>query len=93
MNKAEQGQSFLDMVLQMTGSIDNAVEMAVANGVQLTEIISAGQVLSGTPITDSAAAGYWNQTRKPATALPLLVMDEQNEFFPGLPGMLPLMLA
>lgn len=93
MNRAEQGQSFLDMVLQMTGSIDNAVEMAVANGLQLTDTVSTGQILKGTPLTDSKTAGHWNRNRKPATAWPLLVMDEQNEFFPGLPGMLPLMLA
>lgn len=93
MTKPAQGQSFLDMVLQMTGSIDNAVEMAVVNGMQLTDTVATGQTLRGTAITDVATAGHWNRNRKPATAWPLLVMDEQNEFFPGLPGMLPLMLA
>lgn len=93
MNRVDQGQSFLDMVLQMTGSIDNAVDMAIANGVQLTDTMATGQVLNGTPVTDSDTAGQWNRNRKPATAWPLLVIDEQNEFFPGLPGMLPLMLG
>jgi hypothetical protein len=36
-SKVYQGQSFLDKVIEMTGSVDNAFGMAIENNVSITD--------------------------------------------------------
>lgn len=80
MNKVRQGQSFLDMVLQSTGSIDNAILMAVANNMSLTSELIIGQELKQTPITDQKMVGFFTPVQKrPATAWNLHDFDPKPE--------------
>lgn len=58
MSKVQQGQSFIDKTLELTGNIESLLEMAILNNVSITndiaindEIIGSGVVKSG--IVDS----------------------------------------
>lgn len=69
MNEVRQGQSFLDMALQMTGSIDNAVALAVLNGRSLTDDLSVGQVLKEMPGGKQKVIDFFTpENNRPATA-------------------------
>lgn len=68
MNEVRQGQSFLDMALQMTGSIDNAVALAVLNGRSLTDDLSVGQVLKEMPGGKQKVIDFFTpENNRPAT--------------------------
>lgn len=70
MNEVRQGQSFLDMALQMTGSIDNAVALAVLNGRSLTDDLSVGQVLKEMPGGKQKVIDFFTPaSSRPATDL------------------------
>lgn len=68
MNKVQQGQSFLDIVMQLTGSIDNAIEMALINNVSITDNIAIGTELTAVSTTNKSVAEYM-QNNNPATAI------------------------
>ena len=42
---AKQGQSFIDLVLQSTGNMENIVAMAIANDVSITDVPNIGDTL------------------------------------------------
>lgn len=63
----EQGQSFWDMVIQGTGDIDNAFEMALLNGVSVTDVFPIGYNLKATNATKKSIVSLWNANHKPAT--------------------------
>lgn len=65
----QQGQSFLDKVLEATGSIDNCFEMAVLNNMSITDELIRGSVLQASPVTNRRAVAEWNKNNLPATAL------------------------
>jgi len=67
--KAKQGQSFLDLVIQGTGSIENAFIMALANGVSITQNLNIGDELKPTQITNASVVNGFNENNIPATAL------------------------
>lgn len=67
--KVERGQSFLDIVLQGTGSIENALEMAIANGVSPTDDIVINQEIKATAVTKRSIQSIWGEKNKPASAL------------------------
>lgn len=68
MNEVRQGQSFLDMVIQMTGSIDNAVALAVLNGRSLTDGLSIGQALKEMPGGNQKVIDFFTpENNRPAT--------------------------
>lgn len=66
---AKQGQSFLDKVIQLTGSCENALEMAILNEVSITDALNIGQALKPSRITNKIVAGFFNPVNEPATAL------------------------
>lgn len=68
MNKVQQGQSFIDMVYQQTGSIDEVVAMALKNGKSITNEVSIGESISPTKITNMEVFSLF-QNRNPATAI------------------------
>ena len=43
MNKAQQGQSFIDMIFQGTGGFEGIVEAAVLNDKSITDDIEIGE--------------------------------------------------
>lgn len=77
MNKAQQGQSFIDMVYQETGSFEGIVEAAVLSGKSITEDIEIGEIILTEKVVNSSMKNIL-QKRKPATAIRQeLSTDEQ----------------
>lgn len=68
MNKAQQGQSFIDMVYQETGSFEGIVEAAVLSGKSITEDIEIGEIVLTEKVVNSSMKNIL-QKRKPATAI------------------------
>ncbi len=68
MNKAQQGQSFLDMVVQLTGNIDNALDMALKNNVSITDNIAIGAEFTAVSTTNKSVVEYM-ENNNPATAI------------------------
>jgi len=66
--KVKQGQSFLDMVVQGTGGIENAFEMSLANERSITDDVVIGEELMPTAVTDKVMQRLLRQTQ-PATAV------------------------
>lgn len=64
-----QGQSFLDKVLETTGSIDNAFEMSIVNGICITDDVVIGEELKATSVTVKAAVSIFNEKMRPSTGL------------------------
>lgn len=72
--KALVNQTWLDLAIQHLGSVDKAYELALANGVSLTDDTTPGTKLTG--ISDGWGSGnktvfnyYSNKNLKPASAL------------------------
>lgn len=91
MNEINQGQNFLDMVLQLTGSCDNAIAMAVLNGCSITDDFEINQKLTSVEVSNDKVVEMWNEVKKPATGTFLIL--NKIEMIPGFPGMLPIMLS
>ena len=66
--KVKQGQSFLDMVVQGTGSIENAFEMSIANERSITDELAIGEEIAATSITNKIIQKLLSQN-EPATAI------------------------
>lgn len=66
-----QGQNLLDVAVQTTGNADNALLIALRNGISLTDDLTAGQSIdtdAGT--TDANTLNYYKQRNiHPATAM------------------------
>lgn len=92
MNKSHQAQSVLDMALQLTGSCDNVVEFALINNLSIDDDVAIETTFKSNEILDEDVQEYWTEWRKPATGYPLIITEPITDFFPGLPGMLPMML-
>ena len=76
-----QGQSFFDKVIETTGNIENAFQMAVLNGISLTEDLPIGMELKISEVTNKRIVGLFNEYNRPATAITnqnheLIVPDE-----------------
>ncbi|MWB92995.1 hypothetical protein GON26_01350 [Flavobacterium sp. GA093] len=67
--KAKQGQSFCDLVIQGTGNIENAVEMAILNNLSITDNLSIDQVLMPAGKENKSILEIWSEYNLPATAL------------------------
>lgn len=73
MIEVKQGQSFLDIVLQSTGNIENALQCAILNGGSITEELSAGRLIE--PLLAPAKPNnevikfFSPADQKPATAI------------------------
>jgi len=66
--EAKQGQSFLDLVLQGTGALENAFAMSLANGKSITDDVVIGEEVTPTAVTDKVMQRLLSQTQ-PATAV------------------------
>jgi hypothetical protein len=71
-----QGQSFLDKVLETTGSVENAFEMSILNGVSVTDDVVIGQELKASAVTLKAVVSKFNDKKCPATAITMEQMQE-----------------
>ena len=78
MNKKKQGQSFLDLVVQQSGSFEEIINAAVLNDMSLTEHLSIGTQVKNKNIKDPDNVNILNQSL-PATALRGDVDDLTNE--------------
>lgn len=74
--KVYQGQSFLDKVLETTGSIDNAFAMAILNGMSITDDVVVGQELKATGATLKSVVSIFNNKKRPATAITMEQLQE-----------------
>lgn len=68
MSKVLQGQSFINKVLELTGSIENAMDMAVLNNVSITDNVTIGKEFITTPTTDQTVVNYFLE-KKPANGI------------------------
>lgn len=68
-NIVKQGQSFLDKVTQLTGSIENALKESILNNVGITDDIPIGTEVKIIKVTNKQVAGYFNTFNEPATAI------------------------
>ena len=71
-----QGQSFLDKVLETTGSVDNAFAMAILNGTSITDDVVIGQELKATAVTLKSVVSIFNEKKRPATAITMEQLQE-----------------
>lgn len=78
--KVYQGQNFIDKVLETTGSTENAFEMAILNGVSLTDSVAIGQELLPGNITRKGVVKIFNNKNRPASAITdPAEADEEND--------------
>lgn len=67
--KVLEGQSFLDKVIESTGSITNSFDMLLLNeGVSISDDLSTGQDLSVSKITNELVVNHLSE-KKPATSI------------------------
>jgi len=64
-----QGQSFLDKVLETTGSIESAFAMSLLNGISLTDDIEIGDKLKPGSIINQTVVEKFNEFSRSATAM------------------------
>lgn len=75
MNKKQQGQSFLDMVIQQSGSFEEIINAAVYNNASLTEKIKIGTQVNNQRVIDKDNVIMFNQQQQPATELKTSLED------------------
>jgi len=68
-DKVYQGQNFIDKVLETTGSTENAFEMALLNGMSLTDSVAIGQELQPSAVTRKGMVKLFDARNRPASAL------------------------
>lgn len=83
------GQSFLNKVVECTGDIANAVEMAILNRINITDDIIPGSEVIPSAITNKSVVAFFNEFNRPATNISqALEIDEyglpEGEFPIGL---------
>lgn len=67
-DKIKQGQCFLDMVIELSGSVDNAIEMAMLNNVSITDRLKINDVVVCNNITNKRVVQLF-KNKNTATAL------------------------
>lgn len=72
----KQGQSFVDKVIQNTGSLENTLEMALLNGKSITDDLEIGEELKASSVTNKRVVAFFNTTNEPATMISNLQKDE-----------------
>lgn len=76
--KAEQGQNFLDLVCQLTGSYEAVLEMAILNNRSITQPLQINDTIQGTAVRQPDIALLLSN-RKPATAIKQIQYDVSEE--------------
>lgn len=67
-NKTQQGQNFIDMVCQLTGSYEEILAMAILNNRGITTPLAIGEEIKGTQIRNQDLVNLFRK-KQPATAL------------------------
>lgn len=75
MNKVQQGQSFIDMICQTTGSYDGALEMAILNNTSITDDVKIGEQIKGSEVKDQDVINQFAK-KQSATAERISLTDE-----------------
>ena len=86
--KVKQGQSFLDLVVQETGSIENAFEMSLLNERSITEDLSVGTEITASKVTNRLTVNLFGGKHKPATGINNQELEEITPFDPGIGEMI-----
>ena len=68
MNKTQQGQNFIDMVCQLTGSYESVIEMAILNNRGITTPLVIGQEIKASAVINQDVVNIFRK-KQPATAL------------------------
>ncbi|NDP26464.1 MAG: hypothetical protein GZ087_03415 [Flavobacterium sp.] len=66
--KVYSGQSFLNKVVESTGSVENAFAMALLNGRSVSDLLTVGQELLVVRMTNKQVVNHFKEKR-PATGL------------------------
>lgn len=77
MNKTQQGQSFLDVVLQQTGSFEATISAAIINDISITDSISIGSEVKVKNVSADIFLQFKN--KRPATAVNISTADENKK--------------
>lgn len=75
-------QSLLDFAIQHTGSAQNAFEIAMANGISITDQLTAGTELTvpESVVMDVDIRNYYqSKAIQPATAITTFIIDGEPE--------------
>ena len=82
--KTYEGQSFLDKVIETTGSIENAFEMALLNEISISDDLIVGSELKASKVTNKIVAAYFSYNKRPATAIATVFTETKkiNYAFP-----------
>lgn len=84
--KVLQGQSLIDISIQELGSAEGAFDLAMLNGLNITDEIPAGFDISLLATVNKSTAGYYaNKAIKPATADNKVITEVSRVFFEELP--------
>lgn len=67
-NKTQQGQNFIDMVCQLTGTFEEVLEMAILNNRSITSPLEIGNEVKGSAVRNQAIVNQFSK-KQPATAL------------------------
>lgn len=89
-------QSLLDIAVQEYGNAKAVFELALANGIAVTDRLEAGQFLTlpiDAPADRDIVRYYQGRKLRPATGTPLIAEKDLEDWFGSLPGMLPLLLS
>ncbi len=66
-SEVQQGQSFLDKVIQLTGSVESAFDVAIFNNMSITDKRQIGDVVKAEKVTNKRVANFFKNIQ-PATA-------------------------
>jgi flavin-binding protein dodecin len=79
-NTVYAGQSFLDKVVELTGSVENAFQMATVNGISISDTLDVGSTIEAAGTIKKAIVARFNDLNRPAT---LYTEVEDNYELPG----------
>jgi len=84
--KVLQGQTLIDIAIQELGSAEGAFELAVLNGLSVTDDLDPGRELQLPAVVNRSIAEYYaNKGIKPATSESTVVTEVLRVFFEELP--------
>lgn len=77
-NSVQSGQNFIDKVLEITGSDENAFAMALANNRSITDAVIVGQEFIKTQVTRIGIAELFSNNNRPITGF-ISTLDFEGE--------------
>ncbi len=73
-----QGQSVFDKAIELTGSVENAFELALANGLSITDSLEIGHELTALQPTRKRIAELFNEKNRPASEIIYAFQDDAS---------------